>query len=60
MSPVEMPYRLVKATGGNYFVENKETGRRYSQEPIPLEKAKAQMRVLYYSESRPNTDRKSR
>ena len=55
-----MPYRLVKATGGNYFVENKETGRRYSQEPIPLERAKAQMRVLYYSESRPNTDRKGR
>lgn len=44
-----MPYKLVKATGG-YYVENKATGRRYSEEPISLKKAEAQLRVLQATE----------
>jgi len=40
-----MPYALLKS-GGGYFVVNKNTGRKYSLKPLPLEKAEAQMRVL--------------
>jgi hypothetical protein len=44
-----MPYKLVRVTGG-YYVENKETGRRYSRDPIPLKNAERQLRALYYAE----------
>ena len=46
-----MPYKLVKVTAG-YFVENKETGKRYSSDPLPKKRAEAQMRALYYAESK--------
>lgn len=46
-----MPYKLVKVTGG-YYVENKNTGKRYSQEPIPKDRAERQLRALYYAEGR--------
>ena len=41
-----MPYKLVKS-GEGYYVENKDTGKRYSNKPIPLTNAKKQMKVLY-------------
>jgi hypothetical protein len=41
-----MPYKLVKS-GKGYYVENKDTGKRYSNKPIPLTNAKKQMKVLY-------------
>ena len=40
-----MPYRLVRGTTG-FFVENKDTGRRYSEHGMTKQKAEAQMRVL--------------
>jgi hypothetical protein len=46
-----MPYHLVHVTGG-YYVENKETGRRYSTEPLPKKRAEAQLRALYYAEGK--------
>jgi len=43
-----MPYKLRKAPQSNlYWVVNKETGEKYSKEPIPEDRAKAQMRALY-------------
>lgn len=42
-----MPYKLRKAPKRPlYWVVAVDTGKKYSHEPIPLEKAKAQMRVL--------------
>jgi hypothetical protein len=46
-----MPYHLELGSGGHRFagkalVVNTLTGHHYSKNPIPLEKAKAQMRVL--------------
>lgn len=46
-----MPYKLRKAPNRDlYWVVNKETGEKYSHEPIPKERAQAQMRALYASE----------
>ena len=44
-----MPYRLVRS-GRNYFVENKDTGRRYSKKALPKSRASRQMRALYASD----------
>ena len=42
-----MPYKLRKAPNRNlYWVITIETKKKHSREPIPLEKAKAQMRIL--------------
>ena len=42
-----MPYKLRKAPNRNlYWVVTSETGKKHSKDPIPIEKAKAQMRVL--------------
>jgi len=47
-----MPYRLRKAPNqSKYWVVTKETGKRHSYSPLPLERAKAQMRALYASEN---------
>lgn len=52
MSLDRMPYKLRKAPNRDlYWVVNKETGKKYSNEPLPLERAKAQMKALYASES---------
>jgi hypothetical protein len=42
---------LVKTSAG-YYVENKDTGRRYSSEPMPKKRAEAQMRALVYAEGK--------
>lgn len=42
-----MPYKLRKAPGRNlYWVVSVDTGKKHSKDPIPLDSAKAQMRVL--------------
>jgi hypothetical protein len=42
-----MPYKLRKAPKRElYWVVTIETGKKHSKEPIPLEKAQAQMRIL--------------
>jgi hypothetical protein len=42
-----MPYKLRKAPNRNlYWVVTIETKKKHSREPIPLEKAKAQLRIL--------------
>ena len=47
-----MPYKLRKAPKKNlYWVVNKETGQKFSKEPLPKEDAQAQMRALYARES---------
>ena len=46
-----MPYTLRKAPNRDlYWVVNKETKKKYSKEPLPYERAIAQMRALYASE----------
>jgi len=46
-----MPYKLRKAPKRDlYWVVNKETGKKYSNEPLPKERAKDQMKALYASE----------
>ena len=43
-----MPYKLRKAPKRDlYWVVNKETGEKYSKDPLPKERAEAQMRALY-------------
>lgn len=43
-----MPYKLRKAPNRDlYWVVNKETGEKYSKEPLPKERAMAQMKALY-------------
>jgi len=42
-----MPYKLRKAPNrALYWVITIETGKKHSKDPIPIEKAKAQMRIL--------------
>jgi len=42
-----MPFKLVRSHDGKgYMVQNIHTGHLYSSEPISLEKAQAQMRIL--------------
>ena len=41
-----MPYEIVKS-GRGYFVKNKESGKHYSNSPIPKSHAIAQMKALY-------------
>lgn len=41
-----MPFRL-KAAPNGFFVENKATGRKYSNMPLPKSRAVKQMRALY-------------
>ena len=46
-----MPYKLRKAPNRDlYWVVNKDTGKKHSKEPLPKERALAQMRALYASE----------
>ena len=47
-----MPYHLELGSGAHKFmnkaiVVNSLSGHHYSKDPIPVEKAKAQMRLLY-------------
>ncbi|NBU34244.1 hypothetical protein EBZ38_10910 [bacterium] len=47
-----MPYKLRKAPNRDlYWVVNKDTGKKYSNDPLPREKAEAQMKALYASEN---------
>jgi hypothetical protein len=46
-----MPYEI-KPDAGGYVVANKETGQTFSNRPLTLEKAKAQMKALYSSEKK--------
>jgi hypothetical protein len=43
-----MPYALRKVRGKElYFVINKDTGKRYSTEPMPKARAERQLKALY-------------
>lgn len=47
-----MPYKLRKAPKKElYWVVNKDTGKKHSKDPLPKERAMAQMRALYASEA---------
>jgi hypothetical protein len=46
-SNIKMPYRLRKAPKRNLYWVVGEDGKKHSKEPIPKEKAEAQMRILY-------------
>ena len=41
-----MPYDLVQASPKRFFVVNTETGRKHSEKPLGMKKAKAQLRIL--------------
>ena len=45
-----MPYKLIQILGADLskkgYVMNAQTGRRFSNQPIPLKKAQAQLRYL--------------
>ena len=45
-----MPYHIIKVQQGYYVV--KDDGTRMSHNPIPLERAKAQMKALYMAMKR--------
>jgi hypothetical protein len=51
---VEMPYKLRKAPKKDlYWVVKTSDGKHMSEDPIPKERAEAQMRALYASENLP-------
>ncbi len=52
-----MPYKLRKAPNKNLFWVIAEDGRHMSQDPLPRERALAQMRALYAAMRR--TERKN-
>ena len=41
-----MPYIIKKVKSGQFFVENKSTGRKFSNKVLSLPKAKAQLAAL--------------
>lgn len=41
-----MPFEIVKTGQGKGFVKNTQTGKTYSDSPIPLANAKKQERLL--------------
>lgn len=45
-----MPFKLRKSRGKELYWVVDVNGKKYSKEPIPLERAKAQMRALYANE----------
>jgi len=45
-----MPWKLRKAPNRDLYWVVDVNGKKYSKEPIPLERAKAQMRALYANE----------
>lgn len=47
-----MPYKLRKAPGKALYWVVGEDGKRFSKDPIPKDKAKAQLRALYAAESK--------
>jgi hypothetical protein len=56
-----MPFHLELGSDGHSFkgkaiLVNSQTGKHYSNSPIPLVKAKAQMRVLEAAESKKKDD----
>jgi len=47
-----MPYHLRKAPRKNlYWVVNADSGKKYSKNPLPKERAEAQRRAIYASEN---------
>jgi hypothetical protein len=43
-----MPYAIQKAKGTNkYFVINRNTGHKFSNSPIPRERAERQLKAIY-------------
>ena len=47
-----MPYALRKSPRRNlYWVVNKDSGRKYSKQPLPRSRAEAQRRAIYASEN---------
>lgn len=42
-----MPWKIVKSGNGMATVVNKDTGKPMSKKPIPVERARAQLRALY-------------
>lgn len=53
-----MPYHLELGSdgskmGGKAIVRNAMTGKEYSKKPIPIEKAKAQKRILERADKEP-------
>ena len=53
-----MPYHLELGSGGHSFgkgkaiVVNSKTGKHYSASPLPLARAKAQLRILEQAEQK--------
>jgi hypothetical protein len=51
-----MPYKLIEIRGSDLskkaYILNTQTGKHFSKHPIPLENAKAQLRLLEHLESR--------
>lgn len=45
-----MPYKIVSKGGGKAQVCKKDGSKCYSKKPIPVARAKAQMRAMYANE----------
>lgn len=44
-----MPYNIVGAKKGGYYVITQETGRKHSKKPLTKTTAEKQMKALYYA-----------
>ena len=49
---IQMPYRLRKAPKRDLYWVVDDTGKKYSKDPLPKERAEAQRRALYAAEQR--------
>lgn len=55
-----MPYKLELYSGNRAIVVNKESGHHYSTDPIPINKARSQMRLLRAIEHSPDFKRRKK
>lgn len=55
-----MPYKLELYSGNKAILVNSETGHHFSTNPIPVKRAKSQMRLLRAIEHSPDFKRRKK
>jgi len=55
-----MPFKLELYSGNRAIVVNERSGHHYSQDPIPVKKARSQMRLLRAIEHNPDFKRRKK
>lgn len=50
-----MPYKIVKTTNGKFFVENQQTGHRFSKSGLTKTNAEKQLKAIVVSQMKRGT-----